>query len=436
MTGRQRPRPLDGVRVIDLGVMLAGPYGSMLLADLGAEVVRVESTQHFPSATRGERARPTREHVRTLPPLTGGYPGREPGERPWNRFAWFNMTARNKLGMTVDLDQPLGQEMLRRLVRVSDVLVTNQAPGSMERWGLSYEELREVNPGLVYVEASAFGHTGPLRRHRAGGPQIEAYAGHDLLRHDPRREPSSNTWVVPSDAAGAQSIATATILALMARLDSGAGQHVDISLAEGFMCMIGPAILDGSLNGTVQRSLGNRSRFGLQGCYPCAGEDRWLVLSVFDEPGWEGLCRALERPDLAADTRFDTPDARHVFQDEIDAAITAWTSGRDREGAVARLRVEGVVAGPVLDEADIYSDPHVAARGFMVEVEQAETGRHLYPGMPYRLAGAPLRVERPPVRLGEHNHHVYRELLGVSDDEYQALEENGHIGTDYAPHIA
>jgi crotonobetainyl-CoA:carnitine CoA-transferase CaiB-like acyl-CoA transferase len=428
-------RPLDGVRVIDLGVMLAGPYAGMLLADLGAEVIRVESTQHFPSSTRGERARPTREFVRSRPPLTGGYPDRDPGERPWNRFAWFNATARNKLGITCDLDQPLGQEMLRRLVCVSDILVSNQAPGSLARWGLDYESVRELNPRLIHVEASAFGGSGPLRGHRGGGQQIEAYAGHDLLRHDPHGDPSTSAWVVPSDQLGALSVATAAILALWARLDSGEGQHVDVSLAEGFIGAIGDVVLDCSVNGRVQQSLGNRHRFALQGCYPCAGDDRWLVLTIFDDAGWQGLAAALEQPELADDPRFATHALRRQQHDAVDEAVARWSRRRHRDDAVARLRAHGVVAGPVLDEADIYSDPHVAARGFLVEVEQADAGRHRYPGMPYRLAAAPLRVDRPPVRLGEHNDFVYRHILGVDDAEYRELEENGHIGTDFAPHI-
>src|ERR1700722_2334824 len=144
--------PLDGIRVLDLGVALAGPQGAAYLADLGAEVIRVESTQHFPPLTRGPQARPTLDLVRRLPPVSGGYPDRDPGVRPWNRHPWFNLTARNKLSMTVDLERPVGLEVFRRLVAISDVLVTNQAPGKLERLGFGWDDLRVVNPGLSYIE--------------------------------------------------------------------------------------------------------------------------------------------------------------------------------------------------------------------------------------------------------------------------------------------
>lgn len=427
--------PLEGYRVLDLGVVLAGPQAGLLLADLGAEVIRVESTQHFPPQTRGVYARPSKEVVMASIPTAGGYPMREPGERPWNRFPWFNTTARNKLGMTVDLKKLRGREIFRRLVAISDVIITNQTPGTMEALGLGYETLAALNPGLVYVEASSFGSTGPYHGWRALGLQMEAFAGHDLLRRYPDRDVSSNTWAVTADAAGALGMALAAQMALYARRRTGRGQYVDLSMVENFVGLIGHFILDYNVNGRVPESIGNRDFAAVQGCYPCAGEDRWLVLTLPDDLAWQGFCRAAGNPPACTDPRFATAGSRYRHHDDVDRVIASWTKTMPVDEAVARLRAEGLIAGPVLDDADLMGDPHLAARGYFLEIEQEDTGRHRYPGFPYRFHEAHLTVRHPPVRLGEHNDYVYRTLLGVSDDEYAELVAEGHVGTEYAPHI-
>jgi crotonobetainyl-CoA:carnitine CoA-transferase CaiB-like acyl-CoA transferase len=427
--------PLEGIRVLDLGVVLAGPYGTLLLADLGAEVIRVESTQHFVPMTRGAMARPPKELIESWPPISGGYPDRDPGERPWNRFPWFNQTARNKLGVTVDLRNEDGRTTLIRLAAEADALVTNQSPGALDRLGVGYEVLAEANPRLVYVDGTSFGATGPFRSYRALGLQMEAFAGHDLLRHYPDRDVDSNTWAVTADAAGALGIALAVQLGIFARERTGRGQYVDLSMVENFVGLIGPIVLDRTANGRTQGALGNRDYAAVQGCYPCAGDDRWLVLTIRDDADWAGLRRALGDPEWARDERLTTAAARYAAHDELDARLAEWTRGLERERAVERLRSEGIPAGPVLDDADAYADPHLAARGYFVEIEQADTGTHRYPGWPYRFKRAELAVRLPPVRLGEHNEAVYKGLLGVADAEYERLRADGHIGTEYAPHI-
>ena len=426
------PQPLEGVRVLDLGVVLAGPWGAMLLADLGAEVIRVESTQHFATMTRGAVPFPSAAALRDQPPISGGYPDREPGERPWNRFPWFNATARNKLGMTVDLKQPSGQQVLCRLAAISDVLVTNLAPGTLDELGVGYETLSTVNERLVYVDATSFGSTGPYQRFRALGTQMEAFAGHDLLRHYPDLDVTSNTWAVTADAAGGLAIALASLMGLLARERRGKGQYVDISMVENFVGLIGPSVLEWTVNKRVPPSIGNRDYAAVQGCYPCAGEDRWLVLTVCDDGAWLGLCRAAGNPTWACDPALADAASRFQRHDEVDALIAAWTRGLDRDKAVARLRAEGVPAGPVLGDDEAFLDEHLAARGFFIEMTQADTGTHRYPGPPYRFREGRFRLRYPPVRLGEHNEYVYRQLLGCSEEEYVRLEADGHIGTEYA----
>jgi crotonobetainyl-CoA:carnitine CoA-transferase CaiB-like acyl-CoA transferase len=428
------PLPLEGIRVLDMGVVLAGPQASLLLADLGAEVIRVESTQHFPPQTRGIFARPTKESVMASIPTAGGYPMREPGERPWNRFAWFNTTARNKLGMTVDLKKPLGQDMFKRLVGLSDVLITNQTPGTMEGLGLGFDSLSQVNPGLIYVEASSFGTTGPYRNYRALGLQMEAFAGHDLLRHYPDRDVSSNTWAVTADACGALGMALAAQMALYARRRTGRGQYIDLSMVENFVGLIGHAVLDYSFNDRVPQSIGNRDYVAIQGCYPCAGDDRWLTLTLPDDEAWSRFCAVAELPESCRRAEFASQVSRRRHQDEIDRLIGSWTSGLSREEAVARLRAAGLIAGPVLDDADAMTDPQLEARQYFVEIPHDDAGTHRYPGFPYRFHNAELTVRLPPVRLGEHNEYVYRQLLG-SPRGICGARSRGHIGTEFAPHI-
>ncbi len=427
--------PLEGIRVIDMGVVLAGPQGALLLADLGAEVIRVESTQHFAPQTRGIFARPSQQFVNSSIPSAGGYPGRDPGERPWNRFPWFNTHARNKLGMTMDFKHPRGPELFKRVAAISDILISNQTPGALEEMGLGYDQLSQVNQGLIYVAASSFGSTGPYRNYRALGLQMEAYAGHDLLRRYPDRDVSANTWAVTADAAGSLGMALAAEMALYARRRTGHGQYIDLSMVENFVSLLGPAVLEYTINHRIPESLGNRHHSAIQGCYRCAGDDRWLVLTLPDNEAWRGFCRAAGNPPGCDDPRFATPESRYQHHDEIDRLIEGWTSTLPPQDAVDRLRAQGLMAGPVLDDADLAADPHLAARDYFLTIPQADAGTHRYPGMPYRLRNATAAVRHPPVRLGEHNQYIYKTLLGVSDAEYLELEAEGHIGTEFAPHI-
>jgi crotonobetainyl-CoA:carnitine CoA-transferase CaiB-like acyl-CoA transferase len=427
--------PLQGLRIVDMGIALAVPYGTMLLADLGAQVIRVETTQIFPNQTRGILARPSREVVMTMAPIAGGYPDRDPGERPWNRFPWFNCTSRNKLGMTVDLRKPSGREVLRRLVRLSDAVVENNTPGSLERMGITYDWLREIKPDIVFVRLSSFGQDGPYRDYRALGLQTDAFCGHDILRRYRDRDPSYNTWAVPSDYAGGVSAAIACLMALIHRKRTGQGQLVDISMVENFVNLIGHIVMDYTMNGRVQESHGNRDPDAVQGVYRCKGEDRWVAITIATDEQWNGFVAAAGGEPSLRDPRFATVTDRIRNQDALDPLIERFTLQYDHREAADLLQRHGVPAGPVLDDADAFDDPQLRARGFFVPVDHADAGRHLYPGMPWKMLQTPLTVRTPPVRLGEHNEYVYKELLGYSDDEYRALEAEGHIGTEYAPHI-
>ena len=427
--------PLAGLRIIDLGVVAAMPYCTMVLADMGAEVIRVETTQVFPHQTRGVLARPTRETVRHWITTSGGYPDRDPGERPWNRYPFFNCMARNKLGMTVDLRKPSGLEVFERLVRISDAVMENNTPSSLERMGITGQWLRAVRPDIVFVRLSSFGQTGPYRDYRAFGLQTESFCGHDLLRRYRDRDPGHNSWAVPSDHAGGFAAAIGLMMALIRRRRTGRGGVVDVSMVESFLNNIGHIVMDYTMNGRVQESLGNRDRDAVQGTYRCRGEDRWVAISIATDAHWGGLCQAAGNPAWCNDPRFETVCSRIRNQDALDPMIESWTLLHDHREAAAILQSYGVPAGPVLDDADAYADPHLQARGFFVRQTQADCGTHLYPGPAWKLSDTPIEMRHPPVRLGEHNEYIYKTLLGYSDQEYEELRAQGHIGMDYAQNI-
>jgi benzylsuccinate CoA-transferase BbsF subunit len=284
----------------------------------------------------------------------------------------------------------------------------------------------------VYVDATSFGSTGPYRSWRGYGMEMEAFAGHDLLRHYRDRDVDSNSWTVTADAAGALAIAVAAQAALYARRRTGRGQYVDISMIEDFLGVIGPAFLEYTTTGRVPEALGNRDLEAVQGCYPCAGDDRWLVLTIRDDADWAGVLRATG---WAPDERFATRASRYERHDEIDELLASWTSALPRDEAVERLRAENVPTGAVLDDADAFADPHLAERGFFWKITQADSGTHLYPGPPYRFQNIELGPRLPPVRLGEHNEYVWRELVGIDEDDYRRLVTDGQIGTEFAPEV-
>lgn len=429
--------PLEGVRVLDLTVVWAGPFGTMLLADMGAKVIRVENVNVWPTYTRGIMARPPKELAAQYLPWTLGYPDRDPGQRPWNRVSMFNAHARNKLSCTIDLTHPRGRELFWHLVPLCDIVYENNAPETMEKLGITYETLRAARPDIIYVQVPGYGATGPYRNYRALGVHLEGAVGHTLLRTYPDLDPSQTSAVYTGDYLAGAVGAFAALLALHYRRRTGRGQHIDLAQAENAIAMLFQAYMDYALNGRIQTSLGNRDPAAVQGCYPCReeGRDRWVVITIRTDEEWQGFCRALGDPDWAHDPKFADPAQRRRHQDELDRHIADWTSQHTSYEVMHILQRHGVPAGAVMDAKDACEDPHLNARGFFQELHQEDCGTHRYPGLLWRYSRTPMSIRRGPVRLGEDNEYVYKELLGVSEEEYRTLEAQGLLGTDYAPHI-
>lgn len=424
--------PLGSVRVISHGTVYTGSAATTMLADMGAEVIRVESIQRFPAWTRGAVARPPRG---TAP--AWGYADNDVGERPWERFYSFHGMNRNQYGVTLDLNRPEGVEIYKKLVALSDIILENFAHGVMDRMGIGYAVLREVKPDIIMVSASGLGAEGPYKDHSMFGTNVEAisgmmalrgYAGDDMMVRNP-----APVW---TDNIAGSAFAFAALAALHYRQRTGVGQHVDLSQVETVIPHLGEAVMDYCMNGRVAESMGNRDpSVAPHGCYRCKGEDRWVTIAVGTEEEWDAFRRALGSPGWAGEERFSSMFGRLANQDELDALIEQWTVEREPYEVMRLLQEVGVAAGPVVVPSDLYRDPHLQERGFFTEVTHREAGTHLYPGMCFRFSKTPVGTRVPPNCLGEHNRYVYGEILGMSDEEMGRLEDEHLIGEEYLPEV-
>lgn len=432
----QAQLPLAGIRVLDMTVVWAGPHCTQLLAEWGAEVIRVEPITRIQPSTRGAELKITRETIRSLRARGQSalytFADDDPGERQWNRSAQFNSHARNKLSCTLDVMTPEGLDIFKRLVAISDVFVENNVPETIEKAGLTYEALAEVNPGLVMLRMPAYGLEGPYKNYRSFGNHIEAMAGHHYLRGYPDLDPSATGASFTADAAGGVLGAFAVLLGLRHRRRTGRGQQIELALVENFLPYLGELILDYQVNGRVPQPQGNaHPTHAPHGAYPCRGEDRWIAIDVQDDGQWRALKRIMGEPGWAERSDYDTVQGRLQDRAELDRRLAEWTRTQDRDDLFQRLVAEGIPAGPVQDEADLFRCPQLQHRHFFEELTQADTGPRTYPGLTFRMANTPNRLRTPPCMLGEHNDYVYRQLLGVSDEEYDRLVALGHIGTEY-----
>jgi len=437
-------KPLEGIRVIDLCVVWAGPFATMLLADLGAEVIKPENPHVWQPMTRGAMARPPQAYLMLAPAWGGGYPNNVPGERPWNYCPTFVSLYRNKKSFTVDLRTPEGKDVLRRLVAISDVVYENNATGTLEKLGITYDWLREANERIIFVRVPAYGSSGPYAEARALGIHLEAVMGHTLLRGYEDADPSSNTAIYSGDyLAGAQG-AFAVMAALWHREKTGEGQLIEIAQAENAAAMFTQAIMEYTMNGRLLTPIGNRDIFGRYPCnvYPAKSpgtaetcDDRWVAISVENDEEWQGLVEAMGNPEWARDPRFATNEGRAAHAAEIDARIAEFTRERDDYELMHLLQAHGVPAAPVLEASRMFDDPHLRARNFFRTQTVEGAGTHEYVGPLWQFPETPVEFYQPPVTLGEHNEYVYKQLLGFSDEEYARFEALGHIARDFDPSI-
>ncbi len=409
--------PLAGVRVIDLGIAWAGAFCGRVLADLGAEVIKVESRRRLD--LRGP-AKP--------PPGSGAYPDGDPGNDPWNRSAVFHERHRNKLSVTLELDRPEGRDVFLRLVSQAHVVSENFSPRVLKNFGLDYGELHKVNPGLIMVSMSGFGQTGPQRDYVAFGDTLEQITGSSSITGYIDGPPMNSGLHYPDPVVGALA-AGLIISALREQRATGKGSYVDMAQVEVVRWMLGHMILGAQVGSDLpNRRYGNRHPWlAPQGCFPCRGNDAWVVLTVQDDDQWALLARKMDRPDLS--DRFPTVSLRRGNLSEIEEAIATWTRSRPASEVVEACRTAGIPACEVLEVPDLFQNEQLTARGFFDEhpIEGGTPCKVL--GGVWQFDGKRLGLRRPAPKLGEHNVHVLKEICGLSDVEIRDLESKGVIGT-------
>ncbi len=380
--------PLAGVRIVDFSWVLTGPICTKYLAALGAEVIKIES--------------------RTRPDLSQ------------RDVAWEELNP-SKRSITLNLQHEAARDLVRRLIARSDAVIENFSTGVMERLGLGYAALRELNPRLVMLSSSALGRSGPERERVAYGTLIQCFTGWAGLSAHPGLPPRSaaGIWTDPLTAAMAMDLLLA---ALWRQRRGGEGCFIDLSMAETTIAALPEPLLAWCLNRELLDPRGNRDLlYAPQGCYPAAGDDRWLALSVRDAAEWAALCRLMARLDLRADPRLATAAGRQAHADDLDAAIAAWTCLQPAEECAARLQAQGIAATPTLTPADVLSDAHLTARAFTSPVERLAGGERRTLGFPWLVDGErPGQFRRPPA-VGEDNGYVFQHLLELGDEEYARL---------------
>ena len=398
------PAPLAGLRVADFTWVWAGPFCTLQLAHLGAEVIRVETA--------------TRICVtRLLPP----YP-RDVAPGP-NRSGYFNQYNQGKQSITLDLKRPEAVAVARRLCAASDVVVENFAAGVMDRMGLGYDVLRALRPDVVMIALSGYGATGPDRDKVSYGPAQVPLSGLSSVTGY-RGWPPMHVGISYGDPTGGLHGAVAVLAALLHRARSGEGQYIDLSQWESSMTVLPEAIISWTMNGVAPPRDGNRDAdMAPHGVFRAAGDDRWVAIAIEDDAAWARFARCLGQPELVADTRFATLVARKRHEDELEELVAAWTRTRSPEETTALLQDAGIAAFTAATNRDVAEDPHLDARGFFVELPHPEVGVRRHIGVPWRMSASDCRVRRAAPCLGADTDQVLRDVCGYSEAEVARLRE-------------
>jgi formyl-CoA transferase len=396
------PGPLAGVRVLELGMLLAGPFAGRLLGDLGAEIIKIEPPGQPDQLREWGKAR---------------YEGRS---------LWWPVQSRNKKCCTLNLRTERGQELLLALAKTADVLVENFRPGTLERWNIGPDRLLEANPGLVIARVSGYGQTGPYAPRAGFASVAEAMGGIRHINGFPGELPPRLHISLGDSLAGM--FAVQGILAALYRRDAlgGTGQVVDVSLLESCFALLESAVPEYDRLGVVRGPGGT----GLQGVAPSnifeSSDGKRIVIAANADTVFRRLCEAMGRPELADDPRFATHLARGDNQTEIEGIVAEWARARDAAEIDRVLNEAGVICGPIYTIADIFEDPQFQARGMLVEHEDPEFGPYIGPGITPKFSATPCEVRWSATwEEGSHNSDVYGGLLGLSDAELSELKEEG-----------
>lgn len=410
--------PLNGIRVVDLGQSIAVPIATRELALLGAEVIHIESTKRTDVTRFGTPL--------DNQPSVGEF---------WNQSGRYNTVNTNKKSLTLDLSTQQGRDIIKKLVKLSDVVTENWSPRVKKNLGLDYEDLKKIRPDIILVSASGYGDDGPWANWVAWGMGIDPMCGLTELTGFADGPPVKGSPPL-CDFIAASYVTLAVLVSLEYRRRTSKGQWVDISDLEVGACHIGPAIMDYTMNRRVETRIGNRHPFiAPHGCYRCKGDDNWVAIAVSSDTEWNSLCDVMGNPEWTKHDKFSNNFSRCENQDELDRLIEVWTISQDHYEVMGKLQKVGVPAGAVLNMKEVLLDRHAKERNCYQLVSHPRyegtkgLGTRLYPRLPWRMSRSSLSPVQPAPRLGEHNKYVLGNLLGMSDEEIAGLESQGIIGT-------
>jgi crotonobetainyl-CoA:carnitine CoA-transferase CaiB-like acyl-CoA transferase len=398
--------PLAGLRVVDLTAVWAGPFGTRMLGDYGADVIKVESPKQW-------------DQLRSL----GGI--HRTTEHWYDRSAYFNHNNRDKYGLSLDLATELGRETLLKLCAVSDVIAENYRADVMDNLRLTYEDVKAVNPRIIYVSMPGHGKTGPEAGYVAYGSNIEQLSGLVSLTGYEGGEPMKTGFSYGDPISGTAFVG-AIAMAIRHRNRTGDGCYVELAQREMLTSFVGEHLVDYSMNRVARRPIGNRHTvYAPHNRYRCAGDDAWLTVACEDDAQFGALCKMIGQPTLAADPRFTTNAARKENEDELDIMIEAWTMGRGHYEAMHILQTAGVPAGAVLSIPELISDPQLRSRGAWVEHTHPHAGTWEMEAPSWKLSRTPGHIRLPAPSYAEHNDYVLRDLLKLDEATIARLYAEG-----------
>ena len=406
------PLPLEGLRVLDSTTMIAMPYAMALMADMGAEVIKIDN--------------------HTAPPFPAAiHPELTPGAKHWEWEGNHQTFNRNKLDISLNLKLPEGIEVFKDLVRESDVVVENNRPGAMKRLGLDYDSLKAIRPDVIMLSNTGFGHSGPWRSFPGIGRMMELTCGLSQFTGYPDQGPRRVGYAFFDPHVGWTAV-FAILAALLYRHRTGKGQWIDLSMYQIGAATMGDAILDFIANGRNGKPMGNRHPYHApHGVYPCQGDDKWIAIAVQSDSQWQALCEAMGNPQWCREERFADSLKRRENQDRLDGLIGQWTRGFEHYDLAQKLQARGVSAAPVVNNKELLTDPHLKARGLFERVAhspESGMGDQLYVGRPWKMSGTPCSIRRAAPGMGEHNEYIIGQVLGRDEKELERLYEIGGIG--------
>jgi benzylsuccinate CoA-transferase BbsF subunit len=394
-----REAPLAHMRVLNFGWVWAAPVLGQLLADLGAEVIKVES-----------RLRP--DVSRLQPPTLGDIPGVS---------MYAENTFRSMKSISLNLAEPRARPLILDLVRACDIVVENFSPRVLEQYRLDYPALRAAKPELIMVSLSAAGQTGPLRHLHSYGSNLSCLTGLDTLQGYPGERPMPFGTSYPDPINGAAGL-MCVMAAWRHKRRTGAGQYIDLSQWQVITAMLGGPILNFTMNGRVEKPSGNRDALAApHGVYRTRGEDQWIAIAVETEAQWRALLEVMGQPPWALDARFADAYQRRRHEDELDRRIEAWTAGWDNFELMRRLQEHGVPAMPAMDDRQVWTDPHFLAREDTVRVDHPIKPETIA-GYHWKFSKTPPRIRHVTHAIGQDNDYVFRTILGLSEDEVLLLQ--------------